>query len=259
MKNLIELISYRELIFNLALKQIRVNFKQSFLGVFWAILKPVCTVVILTVVFSRIAKFPSDGIPYPLFSFGALLPWTFFTTTVGAGVPSLLSNVHLIRKIYFPREVLTLSAIIGALLDVFISAMIFIGLLFFYKVGITLHMFFIIPIIAIEFIFGFGLALLIGTINVWYRDATQATGLLLQFWMYLTPIIYPFSMVPEKFRALYVLNPMVGVVEGFRNAVIKGIMPDAGLLGISAAIAVVTFTIGYSVFKSKEFDFADVI
>jgi lipopolysaccharide transport system permease protein len=259
MKNLIELFSYRELIYNLALKQIRVNFKQSFLGFFWAILKPVCTVLILTVVFSRIAKFPSDGIPYPLFAFGALLPWTFFTTTVGAGVPSLLSNVHLIKKIYFPREVLPLSAIIGALLDVFISAMIFIGLLFFYKVGITLHIFFIIPIIAIEFLFGFGLALFIGTVNVWYRDAGQATGLLMQFWMYLTPIIYPLSMVPEKFRAVYVLNPMVGVVEGFRNAVIKGVMPDVGLLGISTAIAVITFVIGYAVFKSKEFDFADVI
>lgn len=259
MKKLIELFSYRELIYNLAAKQISVNFKQSFLGFFWAILKPVCTVLIFTVVFSRIAKFPSEGIPYPLFAFGALLPWTFFTTAIAAGVPSLLSNAHLIKKIYFPREVLPLAAIIGASLDVVISAVIFIGLLIFYRVGITWNIFFIIPILAIEFLFGFGLALGIGTVNVWYRDAGQATGLLMQFWMYLTPIIYPLSMVPAKYRAVYALNPMVGIVEGFRNAVIKGLMPDMGLLGISAAIAVVTFIIGYSVFKAKEFDFVDVI
>lgn len=254
-----ELFTYRELIYNLAMKQIKVSFKQSFLGFVWAIVKPACTVLILTVVFSRIAKFPSDGIPYPLFTFGALLPWTFFTTTIGAGVPSLVSNANLIKKIYFPREVLPLASIIGASLDVLISAAIFIVLLIFYKVGLTLNIFFIIPILAIEFLFGFGLALLLGTINVWYRDVTQATGLLLQFWMYLTPIIYPLSMVPEKYRALYVLNPMVGIVEGFRNAVLKGIMPDMHLLGISTALAVLMYLVGHFVFKAKEFDFVDVI
>jgi lipopolysaccharide transport system permease protein len=259
MKQLIELFSYRELIYNLAMKQIKVNFKQSVLGFVWAILKPACTVLILTVVFSRIAKFPSDGIPYPLFAFGALIPWTFFTTMVGAGVPSLVNNAHLIKKIYFPREVLPISTIIGASLDVVISAIIFIGLLAFYRVGITLNILFIIPIFAIEFLFGFGLVLLLGTVNVWYRDVNQAVSLLLQFWMYLTPIIYPFSMVPEKYKVLYVMNPMVGIVEGFRNAVIKGITPDMGLLGISTAIGAVTFVIGYLVFKSNEFDFADVI
>jgi lipopolysaccharide transport system permease protein len=247
------------LIYNLTLRQIRVNFKQSFFGILWSILKPACTVLILTVVFSRIAKFPSDGIPYPLFAFGALLPWTLFTTILGVGVPSLVSNASLIKKIYFPREILPLSAIFGASLDVAISSFLFVILLIFYKVGITLNIFFIIPIIIIEFLFAFGLALIIGTVNVWYRDAGQATGLLTQFWMYLTPIIYPFSMVPEKYRSIYALNPMVGIVEGFRNAVIKGIVPDMGLLGISAATAAVTFVIGYSVFKSKEFDFVDVI
>lgn len=259
MKHLTELYLYRELIYNLAMKQIKVSIKQSFFGILWTILKPVATVLILTVVFSKIAKFPSDGIPYPLFTFGAFLPWTFFTTIIAVGVPSLVSNAHLIKKIYFPRVILPLSAVIGASLDVFITGILFIILLIVYKVHLTLNLLFIFPVIAIEFLFGFGLALLLGTANVWYRDVTQATGLMLQFWMYLTPIIYPFSMVPERFRTLYSLNPMVGVVEGFRNAVIKGILPDMGLLGISAGIAVLAYIIGYAVFRSREDDFVDVI
>lgn len=259
MKHLIKLFAYHELIYNLTMSQVKARFKQSALGILWAILKPAGTVIILTVVFSHFAKFPSDGIPYPLFSFGALLPWSLFTNAIGAGVPSVVGNSNLVTKVYFPREILPLSAIIGASLDVVISAAIFVVLLFFYKVGITLNIFYVIPIVAIAFIFSFGLVLLLATINVWFRDVGQATGLLTQFWMYLTPIIYPMSMVPERFKPFYVLNPMVGIVEGFRDALIKGMRPDMGLLGISAVIAVITFIAGYSIFKAKEFDFADVI
>jgi lipopolysaccharide transport system permease protein len=241
------------------MRQIKARFKQSALGISWSILKPAGTVVILTVVFSHFAKFPSDGIPYPLFSFGALLPWTLFTNAIGAGVPSLTSNLNLVTKVYFPREILPLSAILSASLDVAISAVIFVALLFFYGVGITFNIIFVVPIIVIAFIFSFGFVLLLTTINVWYRDVGQATGLMTQFWMYLTPIIYPLSMVPERFKPIYVINPMVGIVEGFRDALIKGIRPDMGLLGISTGIAIITFIVGYSIFKAKEFDFADVI
>lgn len=259
MKNLKNLFVYRELIYNLTKRQIKARFKQSALGVSWAILKPAGTVAIFTVVFSYFAKLPSEGIPYPLFAFGALLPWTLFASAIGAGVPSLTSFPNLVTKVYFPREILPLSAIISTSFDVAISAVIFVILLLFYKVAITLSILFIIPIIAIELIFAFGLVLFLSTVNVWYRDVGQATGLLMQFWMYLTPIIYPMSMVPEKFKPFYVLNPMVGIVEGFRNALLKGVGPDMGLLGISTVIAIITFITGYSIFKAKEFDFADVI
>jgi lipopolysaccharide transport system permease protein len=259
MKHLIKLFAYHELIYNLTMRQIKAHFKQSALGILWAVLKPAGTVIILTVVFSHFAKFPSDGIPYPLFSFGALLPWSLFTNAIGAGVPSLTSNLNLITKVYFPREILPLSAILSASLEIAISAVIFVGLLFFYDVRITLNILFVVPIVIIAFIFSFGIVLLLTTINVWYRDVGQATGLLMQFWMYLTPVIYPLSMVPERFKPFYVFNPMVGIVEGFRNALLKGISPDMGLLGISTVIAVITFILGYSIFKAKEFDFADVI
>lgn len=259
MKSLTNFFVYRELLFYLTKRHVKASFKQSALGIVWIILKPVTTVIILTVVFSRFAKFPSDGMPYPLFSYGALLTWTLFTSSLGAGVPSLVANANLVTKVYFPREILPLSAILSASLDAIVSAVVFIGLLFFYNIRITFVAFYIIPIILIELIFAYGVVLFLATINVWYRDVGQATGLILQLWMYLTPIIYPLSMVSAKIRPFYVLNPMVGIVEGFRTAVLKGTKPDMYLLGISAVIAVSTFIIGYSLFKAKELDFADVI
>ena len=137
--------------------------------------------------------------------------------------------------------------------------MIFFALLLFYKVKITIYAFFVIPVVVIAFIFSLGLVLLLATMNVWYRDVAKASSIMTQFWMYLTPVIYPLSLVPDKFMPFYVLNPMVGIVEGFRSALLKGKMPDMTLLGISACISVIIFIVGYSVFKSKEFDFADVI
>ncbi len=259
MKNLINLIKYRELIYNLIRRFVKARFKQSALGIMWVVMKPIVTVAILTIVFSKFAKFPSDGLPYPLFSFGALLPWTLFTASLGAGVTSLISSANLVTKVYFPREILPLSSIISASLDVVIAAVLFILLLFFYNVEITMNILFIIPILVVEFVLVFGIVLLLSAINVWYRDVSQAMGLLTQLWMYLTPVIYPLSMVPDKFKQFYILNPMVGIVEGFRSALLKGTMPDMYLLGISAGIAVIAFIIGYSVFKAKELDFADVI
>lgn len=259
MKHLKNLFLYHELIYNLTMRQIKARFKQSVFGIMWVVLKPIVTVAILTIVFSKFAKFPSDDLPYPLFSFGALLPWTLFTSAIATGVPSLVGNANLVTKVYFPREIIPLSAIISTILDVAISGVIFMGLLVLYKIDITLNILYVIPIIIVELVFAFGVVLILSTVNVWYRDVGQATGLLMQLWMYLTPIIYPLSMVPEKFRQFYVLNPMVGIVEGFRSALLKGTMPDMYLLSISTVIAVITFIIGYSVFKAKEFDFADVI
>lgn len=259
MKKLLELISYRELLYNFASMNVRSRFKQSALGMTWLILHPIANVIVLTIVFSYIAKTPSEGLPYPLFSFGALLPWVFFSSSLTSGISSIASNPNLVTKIYFPREILPISVIIRVLFDTFISALIFIGLLFYYKVNITIYSLFVIPVVVIELIFSLGIVFLLATMNVWYRDVAQASGILVQFWMYLTPVIYPLSMVPDKFIPFYVLNPMVGIVEGFRSALLKGKMPDMTLLGISACFSIITFIVGYSVLKSKEFDFADVI
>ena len=259
MNKMKELISYRELLYNFVLRNVKSRYKQSVLGMTWLILHPVSNVVVLTIVFSYIAKTPSEGLPYPLFSFGALLPWVFFSSSLTSGIPSITNNPNLVTKIYFPREILPISIIIRVSFDTIVSAFLFIGLILFYKVKITINSLFVIPIVVIEFIFVLGIVFLLATMNVWYRDVAQASGILVQFWMYLTPVIYPLSLVPEKFIPFYILNPMVGIVEGFRSALLKGTMPDMTLLGISACISIITFVVGYSVFKSKEFDFADVI
>ena len=253
------LVNYHELFSSLVYRAVHSRYRQSALGLAWAILKPLATVLIFTVVFSYIAKFPSEGIPYPLFAFGALLPWTFFTTAVNSAVPSLVNNAGLVTKIYFPREIIPLSTIAGAFIDFFISCIIMVVMLFYYDVGITWNILYIIPVLMIEIVFSSGLVLLCSVVNVWFRDVTQALGLLTQLWMYLTPIVYPITMVPDKYRLIYAVNPMVGIVEAFRAAILKGNQPDMVMLDFSVVMALIFFIVGYRVFKAFEFSFADVI
>ncbi len=254
-----ELYRHRELLVSLTFRQFHARYKQSVLGLGWAVFKPIATVSIFTVVFSVIAKFPSDGIPYPLFAFGALLPWTLFNTAVSAGVPSMVNQANLVAKIYLPREILPLSTIIAASVDFVIALAVFVPVMLYYGVDVTWNILWAVPILLITTLFTFGLVLFLSLANVWFRDVSHAMSFILQFWMYLTPIIYPLSMVPERYRLLYGLNPMVGLVEGFRDVVLKGTPPPLDLLGISTVMAVVTFWFGYKLFKEREYQFADVI
>jgi lipopolysaccharide transport system permease protein len=257
--NLAQLVEKRELVVSLTYRQIYARYRQSVLGLTWAVLRPIATVVIFTVVFSYIAKFPSDGLPYPLFVFGALLPWTLLNSGIGAGVSSLTNQANLVAKIYFPREILPISAILASAVDFLIAAVIFVILLFIYQVEVSWYILYAVPILLIEVLLLLGLVLLFSMVNVWFRDVGHAMVLFLQFWMYLTPIIYPLSMVPERFRWLYDLNPMVGIVEGFRNVFLRAAPPPLELLATSAVASVVLFVLGYSLFKQREFQFADVI
>jgi lipopolysaccharide transport system permease protein len=257
--DLANLAAHRELISSLTYRQIYARYRQSVLGMAWAIVRPVATVIIFTVVFSYIAKFPSDGLPYPLFVFGALLPWTLLSSAIGAGVPSLTNQRNLVAKIYFPREILPISTILASAIDFVIAAVMFVILLLFYQVDITWNALYAIPILIVELLLLTGLVLLLSMVNVWFRDVSHAIALLIQFWMYLCPIIYPLSMVPERYRWLYDLNPMVGIIEGFRASVLKGAAPQLDLLAVSLVISVVLFVLGYALFKQREFEFADVI
>jgi lipopolysaccharide transport system permease protein len=257
--NLARLAANRELIVSLTYRQIYARYRQSVLGMTWAFLRPIATVVVFTAVFSYIAGVPSDDLPYPLFVFGALLPWTLFSSAIGAGVPSLTNQANLVAKIYFPREILPISTILASAIDFLIAGAIFLLMLVYYQVAVTWNILYVIPILLIELLFLTGLVLLFAMINVWFRDVSHAISLLVQFWMYLTPIIYPYSMVPERFLWLYNLNPMVGIVESFRAVVLKGQPPQFGLLTFALAIGVVLFVVGYSLFKEREYQFADVI
>ncbi|MBI3596526.1 MAG: ABC transporter permease [Nitrospirae bacterium] len=254
-----ELLKYRELLLSITVREIKVRYKQSVLGIFWSILQPLLMMMVFTIVFSRFAKIPSDGIPYPLFSYTALLPWTFFATSLSFAIPSLVSNANLLSKIYFPREIFPIASILAASVDFCIAAVIFIALLVFYDVTLTVYAFYVIPILLIQVLLTLAVALFSSALNVFYRDVKYALPFFIQLWMYLSPVIYPLSSVPDGFKSLYMLNPMAPIIGGYRKVLVLGASPDLYYLGISAFISLITLFLSYKYFKIVELSFADKI
>lgn len=254
-----ELARYKELLLNIAIREIKVRYKQSVLGIFWSILQPLSMMIIFTIVFSRFAKIPSDGIPYPLFSYTALLPWTFFATSLSFAIPSLVSNANLLTKIYFPREIFPIASILAAVIDFCIAAVIFLAILAFYKVGLTLNALYIFPILLIQVLLTLAVSLFASAVNVYYRDIKYALPFFIQVWMYLSPIIYPISSVPDRFKSLYMLNPMAPIISGYRQVLLMGTQPDLYHLGISTLVTFIMLYLSYKYFKMVEMSFADKI
>jgi lipopolysaccharide transport system permease protein len=253
------LIQYRDLLWMWTLREIRVRYKQSVVGGLWAILQPLALMIVFTVVFSLLVKVPTDGIPYPIFSYAGLLPWMFFSTSVGFAVPSLVNNMDLVTKIYFPREILPMAAVGAALLDFAIASIIFAGLMLVYRVALSWTILWVPLLLGIQIALTLGLVLLMSAVNVFYRDVRFVIPLLLQIWMYATPIIYPVTLVPPRFRGLYALNPMVGLIDGYRRVAVLGEPPWWGALAVSAIAAAAILAGGYAIFKRSEAVFADVI
>ena len=249
----------RDLLFQLTLRQIRSRYKQSVLGVSWALIRPLGMMIVFTIIFSKFVKVPSDGIPYPIFSYCALLPWLFFSASLNAGISSLAGNVSLIQQIYFPREIFPVSAIMASFVDFVIASVIFVGLMIFYKIHITLFVLWLIPIILLQIVFTIAVSMLGSALNVFYRDIGQIMVFVTQLWMYACPIIYPVSIVPEKYRMLYALNPMVGIIDSYRRVIVQGVAPNWEYLLISFVITILTFFCSYKIFKRLEMKFADVI
>ena len=254
-----ELWGYRELLFVLTLRGIQIRYKQSVLGLVWAVLQPLSLMLMFTLVFSSLLKVPSEGVPYPIFSYSALLFWTFFSGSLGRAIPSLEENAALIKKIYFPREFFPMSSILSGGFDLLIAAFIFLGMMFYYDVSFTPYMLYVIPLLLIQIIFTFGLCFIFSALNAYYRDVKHALPLVIQVWMYATPIIYPLSLVPKRFEAYYMLNPMTPIIESYRNVLVKGIAPEGFYIGVAAAEAVFLFIMGYLFFKRIEMTFADVV
>ncbi|MFQ5786773.1 MAG: ABC transporter permease [Thermodesulfobacteriota bacterium] len=259
LEKILELTKYKELLLNIAIREIKVRYKQSVLGIFWAILQPLSMMIVFTIIFSRFARIPSDGIPYPLFSYTALLPWTFFATSLSFAIPSLVSNSNLLTKIYFPREIFPIASILAAFVDFCIAAVIFLAILIFYKVNLTLSAFYIIPILLIQILLTLAVSLFASAVNVYYRDVKYALPFLIQLCMYLSPVIYPVSSVPDRFKSLYMLNPMAPIISGYRNVLLKGTSPDFHYIGISALVTVILLFLSYKYFKMVEMSFADKI
>jgi lipopolysaccharide transport system permease protein len=240
-------------------RDIKVRYKQSVLGAGWAILQPLSLMLIFSVVFTYFVKVPTGGIPYPVFSYSALLPWTFFASSIGFAVPSLVQNMNLVTKIYFPREILPISAVGAGLVDFAIASLVFIGMMLFYGLPITAKLLLLPVLLAIQILLTLGVVLIASGVNVFYRDVRFVVPLVVQMWMYVTPVVYPVTAVPERFRGLYMLNPMAGLIQSYRAITLLGTWPNWGYLGFAAGISIVVFAVGYWYFKHVEWQFADLI
>ncbi len=253
------LFRYRGLLYRLTVREIQIRYKQSVLGIAWAVLQPLALMLMFTLIFSTLLNIPSDDIPYPIFAYSALLPWTFFSGSLTRAIPSLETNAPLIKKIYFPRELFPISSVLAAFVDFLIAAIVFIGMMFYFHVPFTVNMLYVVPILLIQIVFTLGICFFASAINVYYRDIRYALPLLIQLWMYASPIIYPISMVPERIKLFYLFNPMAGIIDSYRNVLVKGEPPHFFYLGVAAAGSVILFALCYLYFKRIEMTFADVV
>lgn len=256
---LVELARYRDLFYTLTLHRIRVRYKQSALGLGWALIQPLAMMLVYTIIFSIFARFPSKGVPYSLFVLCGILPWNFFQTALSTSATGLVSHTSLITKVYFPREILPFSYVMAAFFDFLVAGVILIIMMAWYHVGLTVQALYLIPVLAVEVAFISGVALFFSAFQVRFRDVGIAMPLVLQLWMFCAPVVYSYSDVPKRFRSLYMLDPMVGIVENFRRVVIQGVGADLHLLGVSAVVAFILLPVGYMYFKHREATMADVI
>lgn len=250
---------YRELLHTLMMRDIQVLYKQAALGAAWAIIQPVFAVVVFTIVFGNFAKMPSDGIPYPIFAFAAVLPWTYFAEATRRASTGLVDDADLVRKVYFPRLIIPLAKVSAPLLDFAIAFCVLLIMMAFYGVMPSVKLLAIVPLILVAAALALAIGLWLGPINVRFRDVKHTVPFMLQIGMYASPIVYPLSQVPAEWKALYSLNPMVGVIEGFRWAVFDRGSPDFAALGIGIAVILALLAGGMIWFKNQERSFADVI
>jgi lipopolysaccharide transport system permease protein len=258
-KSLIELVHYRDLLYTLTIHRIRVRYKQSILGMSWAILQPVSMMIVFTAVFSLIARVPSGDMPYTIFAYVGLLPWNYFSGSVTNATGSLVSHSQLITKVYFPREILPITYVLAALFDSFIASSVLAVLMAYYRIPLTSTALYILPIVGVLTLFSLSMALLLSATQVRFRDIGMAMPLLLQLWMFATPILYPLSAVPAWLRDVYALNPLVSIVESLRQAILYATRPDLLLLARSAVISMVLLIAAYGYFKRVEATMADTI
>ena len=251
--------AYWELLMNLTKREVKGRYSQSFFGVAWAIAQPLATMAVFTIVFSRLAKMPSGGAPYPIFAYAALVPWFFFSNSVASGTLSLITYRNIVTKTYFPREIVPLAQVCSRFIDFFAAAALFAVLMIYYRVALGPWALLTPVFFAILVLFTVGLTLATSALNVFYRDVNPVVQIALQLWLYLTPVAYPLAAVSPRFRPLFVLNPLSAIVEGFRSSLVFGRPPDWTLVATSAAITAGLFIVAFMLFKRMDRYFADVI
>ncbi len=250
---------YRELLYFLIWRDLKVRYRQSAIGVGWVILQPLMTMVVFTAVFGKFVGVPSDGLPYPIFIFSALLPWTLFANSLTRGSASVVGNTQLVSKIYFPRLILPLSGVLSPVADFAVAFVILIGMMVWFGISPTWGILALPLLVLLAILTALAIGLWLSALNVRYRDVGHAVPFLVQIWMFITPVTYPVSLVPEKWRLLYSLNPMTGVIEGFRWALLGQQSPDFAVITVSAVMMFTLLVTGIVYFRYTERTFADVI
>jgi lipopolysaccharide transport system permease protein len=263
--NFRELWEYRELLYFLAWRDVKIRYKQTALGATWAILQPFLQMVVFSLFFGRLANISSEGYPYPIFNYAGLLPWNYFSYALTTASNSLVSNAHMITKVYFPRLIVPISSVLSGLVDFAVAFVVLIGMMIFYRADIapTWSAFFLLPLfLLLAMVTSLGVSLWASALNVTYRDVRYVIPFVVQFWMFATPVIYGADLLDklgEPWNTLYGLNPMVGVVEGFRWALLGKTPSDPVMIGLSVIVAVALLFTGLYYFRRTEKNFADVI
>ncbi len=255
----LELWRYRELIYFLSLRDVMVRYKQTAVGIGWALIQPVGMMLVFTLFFGRLAKLPSEGVPYSIFVFAGLLPWQTFSRGINEGANSLVADQRLISRIYFPRLIVPLSIVLASLADFIVAFLVYLGLMVYFGVFPTLVVWTLPLFVMLMVITSVAVSLWFSALNIEYRDVRYLMVFLAQLWLFVTPVIYPSSFIPQKWHLIYGLNPMAGVVEGFRWALL-GVGPGPGpLIWVSVVVAMLMFVTGWIFFKSRERIFADIV
>jgi lipopolysaccharide transport system permease protein len=254
-----ELWEYRELLYFMAWRDIKVRYKQTVLGAAWAIIQPFFTMVVFSIFFGKLARVPSDGLPYPIFAYAALVPWTFFANGLNMASNSLVGSANLIKKVYFPRLVVPISGVISGVVDFVLAFAVLLGMMLFYGILPTMNIVWLPLFVLLIFITALGVGFWLSALNVQFRDVRFTVPFLTQFWLFATPIAYPSSLLSEPWRTLYGINPMVGVVEGFRWALLGAETAPGPIIVVSALVALASLVGGAFYFRRMEKTFADVV
>jgi len=254
-----EFKEYGTLFYFLIKRDITVRYKQTVLGGLWAIIQPVFLMIIFSLFFGRLAKVPSDGIPYPIFSFSAMVAWTYFSNTLSGSANSLVQESALISKVYYPRVLSPLAPAFGFLIDFVIALIVLVCMMLYYHIYPTIMTLFLPLLILMIMLTASGVGMFLAALNAKYRDVRYTITFLIQIWMFASPVVYPVSMIPQKYQLIYAINPMVGIIQGFRSALLGTVEFPTVMLLISAAVSIIAFILGALYFKHTERYFADVI
>lgn len=254
-----ELWDYRELLYFLVWRDVKVRYKQTALGVTWAIIQPFLTMIVFSLFFGRLAKVPSDGVPYPIFSYTALVPWSFFAYGLGQAANSIVSSSNLITKVYFPRLIIPIATVVSGVVDFVLAFAVLLGMMLYYGVSPTVNVFLLPLFLLLALVTSLGVGLWLSALNVKYRDVRYIVPFITQFWMFATPIAYSSSLLSQPWRTIYGLNPMVGVVEGFRWALLGTKTAPGPIIAVSSLAALALMIGGALYFRRMERTFADVV